>query len=579
MSSKIRILSDLTINKIAAGEVIENPASVVKELMENAVDAGATRIVLEVKGGGLGLIRVSDDGQGMSADDAVLSLERHATSKIRDDNDLFDIVTMGFRGEALASIAAVSKLTLTTSLGKEGTKVEVAGGTTMKVESAARARGTTIEVASLFYNVPARKKFQKSASVCSAEITRVVTLISLANPHITFEVIQQDKRTLMIAAEAQKEGALNRRAKTVLGPDFDDEAFAVSYKEGAIQIEGILGAPSKSRPNRRGHYFFINGRSVQSPALAFAVKDGYGTRLEEHRFPTCVLHIQMPPGLIDVNVHPQKKEIRFKDEAAIKMMLRQAVIRSLNPVVKQPSISFETLSFSETYTPRPATQQTLAFREEIKEPEAAQGNLVLKLFRPKGIGLHKNYLLLEARSIAETMHLEAEDGIVFVDLQAAHARILFEQAQSPDCIESQTLLIPITLSLSMSEMESVRAQEPILKQLGFELREAGPKSYLVESCPPELSPEEVKEFIIEGVVEISEKQYKKERALSAYCARLAKRKQIVVLQEALYLFEELLKTQAPLHCPQGKPTLTQMRDHDIINSFTPKTSAGAPTPV
>lgn len=309
MSSVIRVLSEHTINQIAAGEVIENPASIVKELIENAIDAKASKIVVEVSGGGLQKICISDDGTGMGAEDALLCLQRHATSKIRQAEDLSFIATMGFRGEALASIAAISKMTLTTStLSGLGTQVEVEAGSIKEVKPCARNRGTTIEVRQLFYNVPARRKFQKSPSFCLTDIIKMITQLSLAYPAIDFELYDSgEERLRLIHKESNFLELLQERVKQVLGDAFLEEAFIVEAKEEPFTFRGILGSVQNTRPNRALQYSFLNERSVLCPTLSFAVKEAFGTRIAQDRFPIYVLHLDIPSSFIDVNVHPQKK--------------------------------------------------------------------------------------------------------------------------------------------------------------------------------------------------------------------------------------------------------------------------------
>ena len=312
MSKKIQVLPNRTINQIAAGEVIENPSSVVKELVENAIDAGATQIQVELSGGGFQLIRIVDNGHGMSQDDAILSFERHATSKISSVEDLETLSTMGFRGEALASIASVAKVTMLTADGTAGTKVEIVGGNIFHVGPCAMQKGTTIEVRSLFYNVPARKKFQKSAAASTGEISRMITKLSLGYPEIGFTLASQDRELLRTEA-----GSLEERIRDVLGNTFILGCTPVTAKWDGMRVEGFIGLPKSARSNRSGQYLYVNRRNVLSPTIQGAVQEAYATMLQPKEFPIFVAHIAIEGCEIDVNVHPQKKEIRPKKREGI----------------------------------------------------------------------------------------------------------------------------------------------------------------------------------------------------------------------------------------------------------------------
>lgn len=304
MVQKILKLPETVINQISAGEVVENPASIVKELVENSLDAGANAIHVEIVGGGQELIRVEDDGCGMSSEDALLSLERHATSKLKSIDDLQTLGTMGFRGEALAAISSVSQFELMTSDGT-GTKVVCEGGRIVKAEPCARNRGTTIEIRSLFFNTPARKKFQKSASACAAAVTKTMETIVLAHPEIAFTLKVHGKTTIKTRPASWKE-----RIGEIVGI-LEHE---VKFEGNGVAIAGLIGAPAKAMINRSGQYLYINRRPIFSPLISRAVKDGFGTRIAEHEFPPFVLFLEIPADEVDVNVHPQKKEARFRDE-------------------------------------------------------------------------------------------------------------------------------------------------------------------------------------------------------------------------------------------------------------------------
>lgn len=455
MPSKIRVLSEHTINKIAAGEVIENPSSVVKELVENSLDAGATDICVEIKGGGRQLVRITDDGCGMNADDALLCLERHATSKIREVEDLHTLGTMGFRGEAVPSIAAISKFTLLTCPQEQpstGTMLIVDGGKIIKCCPAACATGTTIEVKSLFFNVPVRKKFQKSPAYDTNEILKMLSLLALGHPDIKFQLIsnQQTILTTPISQAATFLDKLGERIATVLGKDFFAFTCPLEGSKGDIRLRGFIGQPTYSRHNRTGQYLFINGRGVFSPLISYTIRDGFGPSLGTNRHPVFVLHLELPGSLIDVNVHPQKREVRLRQEAILRDLLVQSVEQALQkkglalevelpdlPPTFAPS-PFPKYSFSQVTddeSPKPSVQwnapvlknsyrpsppplyirqepEPLLFNEPPKSPQV-----------PRVLTTIPSYIIVEPTSLERSR----EGGLCLVDQRAAHARIIYEK--------------------------------------------------------------------------------------------------------------------------------------------------------
>ena len=366
MPSKIRVLTENTINKIAAGEVIENPSSVVKELIENSLDAGASDICVEITGGGRQLIRVTDNGYGMNSDDAVLCLERHATSKIREVEDINDITTMGFRGEAIPSIAAISKFTLLTCPAPESgsdpkaSMVIVDGGQLVKCCSAERSQGTTIEVKSLFFNVPVRRKFQKSPANDANEILKVMSILSLGNPNIKFKLISHHE-TLLVAPVSRAESffdIMRERIALTLGNEFGGAMLPLEVESDDCSIRGFIGKPHYNRHNRTGQYLFINQRPVFSPLISSLIREGYGTTLGTHRHPVFVLHLTLPGSLIDVNVHPQKREVRLRQEEIIRRVVLQGVERALQQMPSAASFDVsEQPKFADMIVSTPVQEQ------------------------------------------------------------------------------------------------------------------------------------------------------------------------------------------------------------------------------
>ena len=550
MPSKIRILSEQTINQIAAGEVVENPASVVKELVENALDARATKVVVEIQSGGFQRICIHDDGEGMNRDDALLCFERHATSKIFDASDLGALSTFGFRGEALSSIAAIAKVSLTTATsGFEGTRVEVEGGRVLSCEPCPRNQGTTIEVRSLFYNVPARRAFQRSVAASTSEVVRLFTALSLAEPHVHFELMQ-DKKMLLCAPSCKKDESLEERLEDVLGKQFFSSApLKVFFKEGSITIEGYIGEPSDVRMNRTGQYLYLNKRLVSSSQISFAAKEGYGTRIALDRYPLFVLHLSVACDAVDVNVHPQKREVRFKEETKVKESVLKAVSQAFKN--NQPTASFSPFfpfSFKEeaplVFREGESSQEmTLAFTEEVVR---------------KPLAVICDYLLLEEKG-----------KLVIVDLKTAHARILLEMFLKKErAAEQQGLLFPINVALSKEEMSDLELHLEELEAIGFSLHFSGKNSVFVEAIPPFLELADIQELLQQLVEDLSALTKIQERQLAAVAYRIAKgRKKPFVLQEAVGLFEQLLRCRSPYDSPQGNPTMVYLSNEELAQFF------------
>lgn len=552
MSCTIHLLSDETINQIAAGEVIESPASVIKELVENALDAGARKIGIDITGGGLKLIRVSDDGIGMGREDAHLSIVRHATSKITHAHDLFHIATKGFRGEALASIASISKMTLLTARdGEVGTELEIEKGQVIKEVSCARAHGTTIEVRSLFYNVPARKKFQKAAAAIAAEIFRMVTVMSLGHPEVQFELNSNGRTVLKSLGQG-----LQERAKELLGDEF---IHLVQFEEGPLRFSGLIGAPTSTRTNKMGQYLYLNRRAVVSAQISEAVREGYGTRIDERRHPIFLLHLDVPTDLIDVNVHPQKLHVRLRKEELFRSKVKEAVVGALSKIEKPVSYSFQ---------PVEVHYEAPLFRESI--PEQA--------------------LLFEEKSPIEVLgrlgrfiFMQDGDEMIFLDYEAARFRVIFENLAKETKAEKQLLLIPFTIDLTSIEAAMVLTHLDAIDQVGFELRAIGKSSFMVEGIPPFVDEGDVKKVIAEMALHLQEFIGKhhyaemRQKKLAAVAARFARHKSYVSDEEAKRLYERLLSCESPHHCPKGNPTMVHL-NHDAIESLfrtDQKTSKGS----
>lgn len=559
---KIKTLDEQTINKIAAGEVIESPASVVKELVENAVDAGASQIKVEIFSGGFQSIIVSDNGSGMSKDDAVLSFMRHATSKIQKAEDLSYLSTMGFRGEALSSIAAISKITLTTSHQERGIVLEVEAGKVLSVEQAARVQGSSIEVRSLFYNVPARKKFQKSISASSAAITKLMTFLSLAYPELGLSLWHQGKKAFDFCASKNMQEGIFTRAKTLLGNDFVEDVHIIAHKEEKCEVVGFVGSPIKARINRSGQYLFVNRRVVSCPSLSYAVRDAFSTRIEKDRHPLFVLHCTIPSQLIDVNVHPQKKEIRLKEEKITKSIIQFSVEKALEkrsraqPIVSTPAFSYGSQYFLEK---EPAVHILCDSLPSYQKELSMESTL-------NPVGVFSHYLFLHAHPILCKIVDAKEDSMIAIDLYAAESKILFEKMmKNPGLKGSQTLLLPYTLVFSKAESEALLHIIGELQQLGFSINAIGESAFLVEAIPECIKETEIKDLVLQclqGNKDLGNRKY-----AAILSSQVRKNKHPFSEERALCLVEQLLLLPDPLFCPLGKRIIHCITKDEINDWF------------
>lgn len=606
MQSKIRILTEQAINQIKAGEVIENPASVVKELVENAIDAKASSITIEILNGGRNLIRITDNGVGMNHDDAILCLERHATSKINKAEDLETIITMGFRGEAVPSIASISKFSIITRATDEphGTIVIVDGGKLIKTDVAAREPGTTIEVKSLFFNIPVRKKFQRSPNCDTNEIVKAVTLLGLANPHIQFDLISNEKKILSVKKESEKtlNEALKNRIISLLGDDFADSLSEINQKNENFSVYGFIGLPSVTRQNRTGQYLFINQRAVQNPLLSFAIRDGYGTALATNRHPLYVLHYTLPGGVVDVNVHPQKKEVRLRQEAALKEFTQKATIKALeksgfffreekelqNFSFTAPSIPF---SFTQKepyikeclpdeffqkdiykdWQPR-FSEEAMAipdfFFEKLKEEPSQE-----KSIRP--LATIPNYLIVDPTSLSASFNEKKRDAaLILIDQKKAHARIIFERFDRTSSINIQPLIIPEILEVTPFEETCLLEELIVLKKMGLEIDQSGPRLFTISAIPDFLQIQNLQQFIKDFISEtiINEKsgifQKEKEKQLATLAVRHAiSAHKTLSIEEAKNLIKELMECQMPFQDPKGNETFAFITKDELKTFF------------
>ena len=586
MSTKIHVLDEQTINQIAAGEVIENPSSVVKELVENSIDAGATEVIVEIRGGGRQLIRVTDNGSGMSRDDALLSLERHATSKIRAIDDIHDLFTMGFRGEAIPSIASISKFTLLTRLEnqEEGSMVIVDGGKIVNCTSAACSPGTTIEVKSLFFNVPVRKKFQRSPTYDANEIQKMLTVQALGHPEIKFRLISNQKTELQA-----KEVEAGKRISEILGKEYFATVMPLSAEKGEMRLQGFIGMPGYSRHNRTGQYLFINSRAVSSPLVSYTVRDSYGTALATNRHPVFVLYLEIPAALVDPNVHPQKKEVRLRHEEELRGLIREAVgnamqntgVATINETIDpyfeyygSPKMTIPTPSVKPTYSFEPVAIAQVQVLEEKKvvyeeQPFVYEEQPLMpekeKLLPPKVLATVKRYVVLEGE----------EGGVLLLDQKAAHSRVIYEKMQSQmEKPEIQSLLIPYTLEVTPVDAGILRGYLEQLQEIGIQIEEFGAASFIIQALPASFGDIDIKTLIDETVDSIRDfqddqvvqKEIQKQIAMAASRAAVGKEKKISLL-EAESLVRQWSQCESPNLCPLGKKIVVELSQEKLAKLF------------
>lgn len=563
--NKIRILDEKTINQIAAGEVIENPASVVKELVDNALDAGASKIMIEATNSGRQTIRVQDDGCGMSYDDALLSLERHATSKIRSLNDLWNLSTMGFRGEALSSIASVSELRLLTNVCKsneQGTAIQVVGGKITSHEKVQCLPGTDIEVRSLFFNVPARKKFLKSPAKDANDILKLVSQLALANPQVGFELLLNHKRELSFSKQESAD-----RIKATLGQQFFLELIPVDYQSDTVQIQGYIGKPEYSRPTRSHQYLFVNRRPVASLLISQAVKSAYGTSIDASRHPTVVLFITIQAELIDVNVHPQKKEVRFSLEEEINQAITAAIVSRLFSMPRKeisfqahsaPYAALQTQQFSHIVRPAPLEITQTSFEE------AHAISTVLTVIA--------GYIIVEIHW-PETLKSQLpedldQDGLYVIKASTALARITFEGAENGKDVAKghiQTLLVPIFIELSAHDTNQMRLLMPKLLQAGVMVREFGATSFLIEGIPSYLEEVDV-EQVIRNLLDAEPLMNELPNSLAKIAANTYSRYSFTK-EQAAHIVRKLLNCRQPFRCPFGGQTVSIITKKELEKKF------------
>ncbi|MCU0597843.1 MAG: DNA mismatch repair endonuclease MutL [Desulfobacterales bacterium] len=596
--SIIKILPDILSNKIAAGEVVERPASVVKELVENAIDAKSDKISVAIEQGGRSLIQVADNGQGMSHDDALLSIERYATSKIYTDADLYAIQTLGFRGEALPSIAAVSKFTLTTkdASSMAGTEVQVEGGRILKVSETGAPQGTMIAVRQLFFNTPARRKFLKAVGTEMAHIADMISCTALAWPQIQFRLEHNHKT---VKSWSRAENPFDRLID-VVGHDLLTLMHPLAFNHSDIQLSGWISDPSVTRATSQKIYIYINGRHVKDRGIQYALFEGYKGRMMKGQFPVAVLFLVLPPDQVDVNVHPTKSEVRFARQSQVYEAVRTAVEQTwktrrqaswapAGSERQQPRIS-EPL-FSYPFLPKQAKMDTKIIFKKNPEPDffsntpaqIAPDTFLGKMEKARVRSEeHPLYELAESVKtnspqkfadcsvIGQFRNLyilcEYGDDLVVIDQHAAHERIVYEKLKRQQARKGegqrQTLMIPETIELSFKESALIEQMVPDLCGLGLEIEHFGGNTFVVKSVPALLAESTIKPLIVEIAETMDAVGYSPGLAdaldqclILMACHGAIRAHQSLSIMEIRELLFQLDQCENPNSCPHGRPTV------------------------
>jgi DNA mismatch repair protein MutL len=594
--SRIRLLSETVASQVAAGEVVERPASVVKELVENSIDAGARKIDILIRRGGISLVRVIDDGCGMDRDDALLSLERHATSKIRSAEDLQAIVTLGFRGEALPSIASVSRFRLTTREpdAVAGTEIIVNGGKIDIVRDGGEAPGTQVEARSLFFNLPARRKFLRSENTESRNVEHQLHLQAIGHPEIAFTFVREERIVFQLPPTAE----LIDRLRDLYGQALVERLLPVNESSSAqVRVKGFIGRAGVSRQSRDQQLLFVNGRAIENPVLNVALREGYHTALMKGQYPVTFLFLETDPAAVDVNVHPAKREVRFRDPAGV----REAVVTAVRETLESDRADWQ----EKFRAPTPITGGTTSVSSQILSPVAAPRELP-QLENEFGLRGEKSVELAPAAkattaSSQEIMGrdsarpsnsqqfqiigvlnklyvlMENVDGLVLVDQHAAHERILFEELRrrmEEQGVPSQRLLIPQTFDLPPRDAEWIERNMSILQKMGIGIESFGPNTFKIDSLPVFVAAADAVQFMRSVIDELksasnssSPLRLGEDMIAKTVCRHAVKANDPLRYLELEKLIQDLLDCDLPYCCPHGRPTMIQISHAELEKKF------------
>lgn len=601
----INILDKTTIDQIAAGEVIEKPLNVVKELVENAIDAKASNITVEVKEGGTSFIRVTDDGEGIEKSEVKKAFLSHATSKIVDAKDLLAISFLGFRGEALATICAVSQVELITKTNNAllGVRYIIEGSNEVSFEEIGAPNGTTFIVKNLFYNVPARKKFLKSNQTENSYINDLMEHIALSHPEISFKFISNGNTVFSTSGNNDLKEVIYR----IYGKDTSGRLIPISVDDEQIKIKGFIGKPDITRANRNFESFFMNGRYVQCGAISKAVEEGYKNYLMQHKFPFCILHFTINPSEIDVNVHPSKMEIRLHNQDEIYNTIVQSVYECVSNEELIPEVSFENLKLKNV--PKAVLRPEPFEKERIKKDpliipvidkegiELSQINIndkpreIVKSVEKKTITDEKQIDLFEDKFLSQNSKInyhvlgqlfktywliEYEDKLFILDQHAAHEKIKYERLLKnfrEKTIFTQAIVPPAIVELSSKELSLYNDYSNIFKELGFEIEDFGLGAIAIRGIPTDLYGTDAVSLFRQIIDELIENPLKGEfevilnKLASMACKSAVKGNSSLSTEEVEALLDELLTLDNPYNCPHGRPTIVSMTKYEIEKKF------------
>ncbi len=608
---KIRLLSDALASQVAAGEVVERPASVVKELVENSLDAGASNIEIAVQRGGIALIRVLDDGSGMNRDDALMCVERHATSKIRTKDDLAAIGTLGFRGEALPSIASVSKFRLATREpgALTGTEVIINGGKMASVKDCGEPPGTQIEVRSLFFNIPARRKFLRAENTEFSHLEQTVRVQALAHPEVRFALVRNDRLVFQLPATKDPRD----RIRGLAGADLAGRLLEVPRQtHGGVTVWGHIGPPGMGRSDRKQMLTFLNGRPVEAAMLTYALREGYHTALMKGQYPVTFLFLETDPGAVDVNVHPAKREVRFHDGNAVRDAVIAAVSDTLTRQMRRP-VSGVGLTGSDKPSPAPVAR--VEQRDLIPESEqrSLRNDWSEMLAPPPSVSESTGYAprpnpvesppepFDEAPPIAAApvatpkaedfrllgvlgklyVLLEGAEGLVLMDQHAAHERVLFEEMRrrmEAEGVPTQALLVPLMVELAPRDFDLICQNLESLSKLGVSAEPFGGNTLKIDALPTFLKSDDPERFIHQIIEELraasrqtSKMRLGEDMVATTVCRHAVKANDPLHPAELEKLLRDLLVCEMPYCCPHGRPTLIQIGYAELERKFGRRT--------
>ena len=574
---KIRILSDQMASRIAAGEVVERPASVVKELIENSLDAGASEIFVWIEKSGTAVIRVTDNGEGMAPEDLALAVERHATSKLTEDEDLFRIATLGFRGEALPSIGSVAKMSIVSrpAAAATGHRLYIDGGRKDEVHAAAAAFGTTIEINDIFFNTPARRKFLKAPATELSHICDVVNRQALARADVHFR-LQHDGRTVAdyVAVDGSKD-----RLQQVLGRDVAQGLGSFAWRQGELAVSGYLSSAPTAFPNQRHLYSFVNRRYVRDKVLTHAVLQGYDSLLMKGQYPAVLLFLEIPFAEVDVNVHPAKFEVRFRRQSDIHEAVSRAVRQALRQEAKEPSAR------PNSYSPTPflgvresPLPYAIAPTSRFDAPAAREALFVV----PRHADDHSepgyfSSLTVLGQILGCYLICASPQGLALIDQHAAHERVAFEKLRAQldgGKVARQNLLIPQSVDLTAGEMMLVEQKLSLLEQFGFTLEPFGPGAYAITSAPALLPESDYRQVVRQMVSELADvdtsaklRQHLEERLATMACHSVIRANRKLEVDEMRALLRELDQIEFATQCPHGRPVLIEFSRDELERMF------------